>query len=95
MFQKQNKRSPEPEALAEERARMRQLRTLVDLTAAILYQSDCSVSEAFELIASCRRSVLHLFPESGQTFDLIYKPRFERIVAERFDGSGSKYGAAD
>ena len=62
---------------------MRRLRTIVDLTTAILYQGNLTAAEALELVAATKKSVLELFPDKGDTFDLIYKPRFERIIKER------------
>lgn len=72
-----------PEEIAEEQKKMRRLRTIVDLTAAVLYQRNLSTVEALELVAATKRSVLSLFPDKEETFDLIYKPRFERIINER------------
>lgn len=58
---------------------------IVDLTAAVLQQEEMSVAEALALARAAKQSVLHLFPDKEATFDLIYKPRFERIIRERFD----------
>ena len=72
-----------PDEIAEERQRLRRLRTIVDLTTAVLYQRDLSTTEALELVRATKKSVLRLFPGQGRTFDLIYKARFERIIRER------------
>ncbi|MFQ5772349.1 MAG: hypothetical protein ACE5HX_17570 [bacterium] len=71
------------EELAEEQRKMRRLRAIVDLTAAVLYQSNLTTVEAMELVKAAKKSVLNLFPEKEATFDLIYKPRFERIIKEQ------------
>jgi hypothetical protein len=79
--------SPQPpsaEAIAEEGRRLRRLRTLVDLTAATLYQADISPGEGIDLIVSCRESAMRLFPGREETFDLLYRPRLMRILQERF-----------
>ncbi|MFQ5604510.1 MAG: hypothetical protein ACE5HS_14670 [bacterium] len=68
--------------IAEERKKMRRLRVIVDLTAAVLYQGNLTTAEATELVEATRKSVLRLFPDKAETFDLIYKPRFERIIQE-------------
>lgn len=71
-------------ARADENRRMRRLRILVDLTAAVLrQQAPLTEAEARSLIAATRASVLVLFPGSEHTFDLILAPRFERILRER------------
>ncbi len=82
-------------AKADEARRMRRLRATADLTAAILrQQTPLTEEEARSLIAATRRSVLELFPGSECTFDLILKPRFERILRERVIGEnrGEKSG---
>jgi len=56
---------------------------IVDLTTALLYQEDLSINEALELVTATKRQVLALFPDKEETYDLIYKPRFERIIKER------------
>jgi hypothetical protein len=85
MFQKPtNNRHSEPAAIAAEQLKMQRLKALVDLTSAVLYQSNYTVAEGYTIISNCKKAVLELFPENEHTFDLIYKPRFERIVHERF-----------
>lgn len=74
---------PTPEAIATEQKKMRRLRTIVDLTAAVLYQGNLTTTEALKLVAATKKSVLNLFPDKEDTFDLIYKPRFDRIIKER------------
>jgi hypothetical protein len=72
------------EALREEEKRLRQLRRLVDLTAALLLQTDLTLENAQKLVAICRAKALELFPDKAETFDLIYGSRLRRIVTERF-----------
>ena len=65
--------------------KIRQLRTLVSMATSVLYQQDpLSLDEAIRLIEGLRRSILRLFPGKEKTFDLIYGPRFRRILYERF-----------
>lgn len=71
-----------PQALAEEEQKMRRLRVVVDLAAAVLQQGNLSITEAVALIRAVKKQVLYLFPDKEATFDLIYKPRFERLVKE-------------
>jgi len=63
---------------------MRQLRLLVDFTAALLRQSDLTLEQAVELVGATRRRVLAMFPGTEETFDMIYASRFRRIIEERF-----------
>ena len=68
----------------DEERKMRHLRVLVDLTAAVLAQEKVTIDEALDLINATKRAVLHLFPGKEQTYDMIYGTRFARILRERF-----------
>ena len=72
------------EALLAEEMCLRRLRRIVDITAALLWQADLTLNEAQKLVAGAKRRALELFPEKGETFDLIYGSRFRRILAERY-----------
>jgi hypothetical protein len=74
----------DPNALIAEEKKLRTLRRLVDLTTALLYQSNLSLDEAQRLVAACRQRALELFPDKGETYELIYGTRFQRILIERF-----------
>ena len=71
--------------LEQEQSKMRILKAIVDLTAAILRQGNLTIPEAIELIKATKKGVIHLFPDKEDTYDLIYKPRFERIIQERLE----------
>ncbi len=73
------------ELLREEEQRLRRLRLLVDVTAQVLAE-DASLTfcEALRLIDAARTASMRLFPDKEQTFDLVIRPRLERIVLERF-----------
>jgi hypothetical protein len=69
-------------ALAEEQRRLRELRAVVDLAAAVIAQGALTRSEGWELVAATRRRAVSLFPDKAGTFDLILAPRFRRLVEE-------------
>jgi hypothetical protein len=69
-------------ALADEALRVRQLRTIVDLTTSLLVQQPMERDEAERLVAAARRRVLELFPDKEDTYELILAPRFARLLAE-------------
>ncbi len=73
----------EAEILEEER-RVRRVRLVVDLVMNVLCQSDMPVEEAAELVAATRRFALQLFPDKELAYDLIYQPRFRRLMAEKY-----------
>ncbi len=70
--------------LQEEQRKIRRLQVVVDLVTSTLWQTDLPIEEASEMIAATRRFAVMLFPEKGRTFDLIYRPRFQRILAEKY-----------
>jgi hypothetical protein len=73
------------EALLEEDKKMRLLKFVVDLNQAILMQQvDLTLREAFQIMRDTKKAVLNLFPEKEGTYELIYAPRFRRIIEERF-----------
>jgi hypothetical protein len=73
------------EALLEEDRRMRLLRFVVDLNQAVLMQqADLTFPEAFQIMKDTRKAVLNLFPGKEGAYELIYAPRFRRIIRERF-----------
>ena len=72
------------EALEEEDRRVRQLRTVVHLALSTIAQTDLGPSEAERLVAAVRGTALRLFPGKDLAFDLIYLPRFRRLLAERY-----------
>jgi uncharacterized protein len=67
-------------ALAEERRRLRLLKTMVDLTTHTLAQAGLTRAEGEALVAATRSRVLELFPDKAETFDLILAPRFARLL---------------
>ncbi len=80
------------ELLKEEEKKIRRLRFLVDLTEAVLIQSDLSLQEALELIDNTKKAALSLFPDKEFVYDLVYTPRFRRILYSRFTIPGSLSG---
>ena len=75
---------PTPEELQDEERRLRHLRLAVGLAMSTISQTNLSLEEASKMVAATRRLALRLFPGKELAFDLIYEPRFERLLAERF-----------
>ena len=70
--------------LDEEDRRVRHARTLVQLALSVIAQTDMSLTDAEEMTAAVRGAVLRLFPGKELAFDIIYLPRFHRLLAERY-----------
>lgn len=75
---------PTPDELQDEERRLRQLRLVVGLTMSTISQTNVSLEEASRMVAATRQLALRLFPGKELAFDLIYEPRFRRLLAERF-----------
>lgn len=80
------------EDIRQEEKNIRRLRFMVDLTEAVLMQSDLTLQESLGLMENTKKAALVLFPEKEFVYDLIYTPRFRRIVEERFTIPGSLSG---
>jgi hypothetical protein len=80
------------ELIREEEKRMRRLRLVVNLTEAVLMQSNLSLPEALQLMENTKKAALSLFPDKEFVYDLVYTPRFQRILHERFAIPGSLSG---
>jgi len=75
---------PTREELEDEDRRLRQLRIAVSLALSVIGQTDLSPAQAQEMLSATRALALRLFPGKELAFDLIYLPRFRRLMAERF-----------
>jgi hypothetical protein len=79
-------RKPEvnPE-IEDENRRLRRLQIMMSMVMQVLSeQSDLTIEEASELVASSRKAALNLFPGKELAYDIIYKPRLQRVINERF-----------
>jgi hypothetical protein len=72
---------------AERRLR-RRLQIMVGMVISVLSQDpDLTFDEASQMIQDCRKAALAMFPGKELAFDLIYRPRLERVIKERFPSS--------
>ena len=72
------------EEILEENRKVRRLQIVVNLVLNLLAQSDIPVEEASELVAHTRQFALSLFPDKELAYDLIYQPKFKRLMAEKY-----------
>ncbi|MCL4523327.1 MAG: hypothetical protein M1453_15170 [Acidobacteria bacterium] len=77
-------RLPTQAEIDEESRRTRRLRIVVNLTLDLIGQGQLSYDEAAELVAAARRVALQLFPDKGETYDLIYAPKFQRLMRQLY-----------
>ena len=77
----------EEREVREENRRIRFLRFLVDLSILSIQQNDLSFEEALKLVEDAKQAACNLFPGKEEVFELIYRPRFQRVIQERFGES--------
>jgi hypothetical protein len=75
---------PPAEAVRLENQKIRRLRLLVDLASGVLRQNEMPLLEAVKLVTAVRIQALALFPGKDRTYDLLYAPRFARILREKY-----------
>lgn len=71
-----------PEQLADESRRASKVRQLVDIASSLIMQSKMPRREAEALVGCVRGQILTLFPDRAETYELIYAPRFRRLIDE-------------
>jgi hypothetical protein len=73
------------EELQEESRKIRRLQIMMTMVMQVIAQdSSLRVEEASEMVADTRKAALHLFPDKELAFDLIYWPRLQRLMRERY-----------
>jgi hypothetical protein len=69
----------------DEGQRIRRLQLMMDLVMQVIAQDPkLSVEEASQMVADSRDAALALFPGKELAFDLLYRPRFQRLMRERY-----------
>jgi hypothetical protein len=73
---------PDP---AEEARLIRRLQMMMNMVMQVVAQdSSLTVDDASQMIADSRRAALAMFPGKELAYDIIWKPRFQRLMRERF-----------
>ncbi len=73
------------EEIQDEQRRLRRLQIMVNMVMSVIGQDlSLTVDEASAMVADTRRAALAMFPGKELAFDLIYKPRLQRLMRERF-----------
>ncbi len=74
-----------PAELEDENRRLRRLQIMMSMVMQVLAQDpNLTLEEASELVAGTKRAALALFPDKEFAFDILYKPRLQRLLNERF-----------
>ena len=75
-----------PDSALDDEARLiRRLQVMMSMVSSVISQDpSLTVEEASELAASAKRAALAMFPDKELAYDLLYKPRLQRLMRERF-----------
>jgi len=69
----------------EESRKLRRLQVMIGMVMSVIGQDpDLTVEEAAEMAANARRAALTMFPGKELTYEIIYRPRLQRLINERF-----------
>jgi len=69
----------------EENRKIRRLQVMMNMVMSVISQDpEMTVEEASELVANTKRAALAMFPDKEFAYDIIYKPRLQRLMRERF-----------
>jgi hypothetical protein len=70
---------------AEEARKIRRLQIMIGMVMSVIGQDPkLTLEEASELAAGAKRAALAMFPEKEFAYDILYKPRLQRLMNERF-----------
>ena len=73
------------EERAEEQKLIRRMQMMMNLVMQTIAQdASLTIDEASQMIADSRKAALAMFPGKELAYDLIWKPRFQRLMLERF-----------
>jgi hypothetical protein len=71
--------------MEEERRLIRRMQMMMNLVIQTIAQdATLTYDEAAQMIADARRAALTMFPGKELAYDLIWRPRFQRLMRERF-----------
>jgi hypothetical protein len=69
----------------EEARKIRRLQIMISMVTSVISQDpDLTIEEASELVANAKRAALAMFPDKEFAYDILYKPRLQRLLNERF-----------
>jgi hypothetical protein len=69
----------------QETRNIRRLQIMMSMVMSVISQDrDLTVEEASELAAGAKRAALAMFPDKELAYDILYKPRLQRLMNERF-----------
>lgn len=69
----------------QEAQKIRRLQIMISMVMSVISQDpNMTIEEASELVAGAKRAALAMFPDKELAYDILYKPRLQRLMQERF-----------
>jgi hypothetical protein len=69
----------------QEARNIRRLQIMISMVMSVIGQDpNLTVEEASELAAGAKRAALAMFPDKEFAYDILYRPRLQRLMNERF-----------
>jgi hypothetical protein len=73
------------DANEDESRKIRRLQLMISMVMSVISQdADLTVEEAAAMAANARTAALAMFPDKELAYDILYKPRLQRLMNERF-----------
>ena len=73
------------EEKAEDSRRIRRLQLMMTMVMQVIQQDrSLKVEQASQMVADARSAALAMFPDKALAFDLIFWPRLQRLMRERY-----------
>jgi hypothetical protein len=74
-----------PEERAEEQKLIRRLQMMMNMVMQVIAtDTSLSIDDAAQMVADSRKAALAMFPGKELAYELIWRPRFQRLMRERF-----------
>ena len=72
-------------APSEEEKLIRRMQMMMNLVMQTIAQDgSLSIDEASQMIADSKKAALAMFPDKELAYEIIWRPRFQRLMRERF-----------
>ena len=69
----------------DEARRLRRLQVMMSMVMSVISQDpDLTLEEAAEMAANARRAALNMFPDKELAYNILYRPRLQRLINELF-----------
>ncbi len=77
--------SPAVQDREEEAKLIRRMQMMMNMVMQVIAQDgSLTIDEASQMIADSRKAALAMFPDKELAYEIIWRPRFQRLMRERF-----------